>query len=63
MWNNIPDHPIIRNLEQTGYPDGREPKTPRCPICDRETDTFYKDRDGDIFGCSECVTRVDAWEV
>lgn len=23
---NLPDHPMIRNLEMTGYPDGQEPE-------------------------------------
>jgi hypothetical protein len=60
--NNIPDHPIIRNCEETGYPDRREDREPTCPMCGRRCDTIYKDRDGDIFGCDECVKDVDAWE-
>lgn len=60
---DIPDHPVIRCMERTGYPDGKEPQYPHCPICDCETDTFYKNKDGDIVGCDECVTAVDAWEV
>lgn len=24
MPNIVPDHPVIRNLEETGYPDGKE---------------------------------------
>ena len=32
----IPDHPVIRNMEATGYPDGKYPKYPRCPVCGRE---------------------------
>ena len=30
----IPDHPIIRNMERTGYPDGKEPsqKVYLCPM-------------------------------
>lgn len=39
----IQDHPVIRNLELTGYPDGQEPNYPICPICYEETDTFYVD--------------------
>lgn len=35
---------------------------PICPVCGRETDTFYKDKDGDIVGCDECIRSVDAWE-
>lgn len=39
-----------------------EPPLPRCPICGAETDTFCKDKNGDIVGCDECVSTVDAWE-
>ena len=60
---DIPDHPVIRNLERTGYPDGREPEYPRCPICGAECETIYQDVDGDIFGCDECVATKDAWDV
>lgn len=35
---------------------------PICPVCGKETDTFYKDKDGDIVGCDECIQSVDAWE-
>ena len=59
---NIPDHPVIANMERTGYPDGREPQPPRCPVCDKECETIYKDRSGDIFGCDRCVTAVDVWD-
>ena len=48
----IPDHPVIRNMEQTGQPDGKEPKFPICPVCGAETDTFYK-CDTEIVGCGE----------
>jgi len=37
-------------------------KVPRCPVCGEETDTFLKDNYGDIIGCDECITIVDAWE-
>lgn len=59
---NIPDHPVIRNMERTGYPDGREPRLPKCPVCEAETDTFYRNKDLDIVGCDECVCTVDAWD-
>ncbi|MCM1439196.1 MAG: hypothetical protein NC131_08340 [Roseburia sp.] len=62
MRPDIPDHPIIQNCERTGYPDGRAPDYPICPICGAECDTIYKDRDGTIFGCDECVSSVDAWD-
>lgn len=60
---DIPDHPTIRNLEQTGYPDRRRDEEPICPICGEATDTMYKNQDGEIVGCGECLKAVDAWEV
>lgn len=40
-----------------------EPKNPpRCPVCMAETDTFKRDYWGDIVGCDECITDVDAWD-
>ena len=39
-----------------------ETPLPRCPICDAETDTFFKDYYGDIIGCDSCVRPVDAWD-
>lgn len=35
MYNDIPDHPVIRNMEATGYPDGKEPDYPHCPVRSR----------------------------
>ena len=60
--HDVPDHPIIRNMERTGYPDGKEPEYPRCPICEEETDTLYKDKYGEVFGCSECINKINAFE-
>ncbi len=60
---SLPDHPIIENCERTGYPDGKDPVFPICPICGRECDTVYRNSDREIVGCSECVTMDDAWEV
>lgn len=62
MSYQIPDHPVIRNMERTGYPDGKEPEYPICPVCDQETDTYYKDKHGDIVGCDNCIKTCDAWE-
>lgn len=53
----IPDHPVIRNMERTGHPDGKGPKVLfkcihcRCEICDGET---YYDIDGEPW-CEECI--------
>ena len=62
MYNDIPDHPVIQNMERTGYPDGKEPTYPHCPVCSAECDTIYKNSDGDIVGCDECISTADAWE-
>ena len=35
---------------------------PICPVCGLQCDTFYKDNDGDIVGCDQCITATDAWE-
>ena len=59
----LPDHPVILNCECTGYPDGKDPEFPICPICGKECDTVYRNSDREIVGCSECVTMDDAWEV
>ncbi len=61
--NDIPDHPVIQNMERTGYPSGREPEFPKCPVCDAECDTIYIGHNGDYIGCENCVTTRDAWEV
>ena len=60
--SNIPDHPVIRNLERTGWPDGKEPSWSICPVCGAETETFYQDKDRAIVGCGACVRTLDAWE-
>lgn len=59
---NIPDHPMIANMEATGYPDGKEPDFPHCPICGAECDTVYLNKDMEVIGCSECVRTENAWE-
>jgi len=58
----VDDHPVIRNMERTGYPDGKEPDYPHCPICGFECGTVYYNRDGEIAGCDECMSSRDAWE-
>ena len=54
------EHPVITNLLRTGEPDGREPKSPRCPACGEECDTFYLNRFGNVFACENCVQIEDA---
>lgn len=59
---DLPEHPIVRNLERTGYPTGKEPHYPRCPICGGECEDIYKNKDADIVGCDLCLRPADAWE-
>lgn len=59
----IPDHPVIRNMEATGYPDGKEPKYPRCPVCGKECETIYRHVSGLFIGCDVCIETKDAWGV
>jgi hypothetical protein len=55
MTYDIPDHPVIRNLETHRItPDGTgNPRFPVCPVCwGAETDTFLvRNKDLDIVGC------------
>lgn len=59
----INDGPIITRAMRTGYGYGEELKEPKCPVCGEECDTFYRNADGEIVGCDECITALDAWEV
>mgnify|MGYP001659084809 CR=1 FL=1 len=59
---DFPDHPVIRNLERTGYPDGKESRYPRCPICGCECEDIYINKDFEIVGCDICLKQTDAWE-
>lgn len=61
-FGDIPDHPVIRNMERTGYPDGKEPEYPHCPVCGMEEigEVYVRDSDHGILGCDGCVTTKDA---
>jgi hypothetical protein len=61
--NNLADAPDIRNCMQTGYPDRRKDDEPICPMCGDRCDTIYKNREGEIVGCDECLKAIDSWEV
>lgn len=59
----IPDDPLIRCAEETGYAPWIDPaKEPRCPVCGEVCKNVYKDSYGEIVGCDECLTEHDAWE-
>lgn len=55
-------NPIIESLERTGLPPWNDGRVPRCPCCGEETDTLYRNPEGDVVGCGECLTAYDAWE-
>lgn len=59
----IPDHPDIASAMRTGYPRGVEEKEPVCPECGQPCDTIYKNNDGIVIGCDNCVSTHDAWEI
>ncbi len=63
MFDRDLQHPVITNMERTGYPDGREPVFPKCPICGAECETIYRiERYGDIVGCEFCIMESDPWD-
>ena len=39
-----------------------KPDSPICPMCDKETNTYYFDKYYEIIGCDECVYTKDAYE-
>lgn len=57
MYADIPDHPVIRNMERTGYPDGKVPFQPVCPVCGCECSVVYTDSLNEIIGCDECIEK------
>ena len=58
----IPDHPVIRNMMRAGTPDGKASEYPVCPVCGSECDTVYRQDNGEIVGCEECLHSISAWE-
>jgi hypothetical protein len=62
MREEIRDHPIIHNLEETGYPDGKLPVRYICPVCGDECETYYTDGSGVVQGCESCIDEIDAAE-
>lgn len=50
------DHPVIRNLIETGSPDGRSGTGYRCPNpnCGAVADVYYS-LNGEIIGCEHCI--------
>lgn len=62
--HSIGDHPVIRNMERTGHPDGKEPEAYCCPMCGAECECIFKHKSyGEIMGCENCIESVDPAEV
>ncbi len=55
-------HPQISNALRTGWPTGKAPDEPACPICGENCSSIFRDRWGNILGCEDCVKSEDAWE-
>lgn len=61
---DVPDHPVIRNMERTGYPDGKEPEYPHCPVCrEPEACEVYEQLEDGIVGCEACITKQNAEDI
>ena len=58
----IANAPYIREAEMYGMPPYDEPPEPVCPICGKECETIYMNKDKDVFGCDVCIRIQDAWE-
>lgn len=52
------EHPDITRVRRDGLPEAPDI---HCPMCGAECETFYKG-DGQIIGCENCITKVEAWE-
>lgn len=58
----IPDPDYIRNAERYGIPPDDDDPDPVCPVCGKECETIYFNKDGEPFACDCCVKTKDAWE-
>ena len=58
-YPKVLDHPVIRNMERTGTPDGKPEPEYRCPVCGDLCHELYVDVHNDVLGCSECLFCVD----
>lgn len=44
------------------YPSPPEPDDAYCPVCNQICETLYRNWEGEIVGCDQCIDRVDAYE-
>lgn len=59
---DLPDAPWIREAEMYGMPPYDDGPDPVCPICGKECETIYMDKDGTEVGCDRCIQTQDALE-
>ena len=59
---DIPDHPVIRNMIETGSPDRCENAAFRCPRCGNAAENFYAEKSGAVVGCDICLTPHPYYE-
>ena len=59
---DIPDAPWIRDAERYGAPAPVGDDDVECPICGKICDFVYKDIDGDVCGCENCLTKIESYE-
>lgn len=45
-----------------GYDPPKQKPVPRCPVCGGEAEILYINDLGEVFGCDNCVLRVDAYD-
>lgn len=53
-------HPVITNMERTGYP--YEVREHRCPCCGDICEKLYQVIGCHVVGCDCCIEEVDPWE-
>lgn len=44
------------------YPEPPDEPRHYCPVCGEETDIVYRDQNGYIVGCPNCVDEVEDWD-
>ena len=64
MADIMRDHPIVENMERTGYPTHRKgPElVPICPVCHQQCGTIST-HEAYVIGCDNCVNTEDAWDI
>lgn len=56
-------HCIRGKGECDGCMDCRpEPEPIYCDICGAEVEYLYKDINGDVVGCDQCIRKIDPYE-